>query len=82
MTPDRRSEGPRPGGSDGQRASGRTTKIPSRWSGGYRDKYGCTGNVNGGGGGRRETGTTKPRRPGAVKGAKGVKPGRDPESRR
>ena len=29
-------------------------------------------------GGRRETGTTKPRRPGAAKGAKGVKPGREP----
>ena len=42
MTAFRRSEGPRPGGTDGERASGDTTKILSRWSGGYRDKYGCT----------------------------------------
>ena len=49
MTSVRRSEGPRPGGTDGERASGKTTKILSRWSGGYRDKYGCTRK---GGGGR------------------------------
>ena len=58
MTAVRRSEGPRPGGTDGERASGKTTKILSRWSGGYRDKYGCT-RKGGGGGGRRETGTAE-----------------------
>ena len=50
MTAVRRSEGPRPGGTDGERASGKTTKILSRWSGGYRDKYGCTRKGGGGGG--------------------------------
>ena len=44
-------------GTNRERASRTTTKILSRWSGGYRDKYGCTG--KGGGGGRREAGTTK-----------------------
>ena len=39
MTAVSRLEGPRPGGTDGERASGTTMKIPSRWSGGYRDKY-------------------------------------------
>ena len=57
MTAVRRSEGPRLGGTDGERTSRKTTKIPSRWSGGYRDKYGCT--RKGGGGGRRETGTAE-----------------------
>ena len=52
MTAVRRSKGPRLGGIDGERASGTTTKILSRWSGGYRDKYGCTGK---GGGGQTET---------------------------
>ena len=51
MTTVRRSKGPRPGGTDGERASGTTTKILSRWSGGYRDKYGCTRKGGGGGGG-------------------------------
>ena len=48
MTAVRRSEGPRPGGTDGERASGKTTKILSRCSGGYRDKYGCTRKWGGG----------------------------------
>ena len=55
MTAVRRSKVLRPGGTDEERASATTTKILSRWSGGYRDKYGCT--RKGGGGGRRETGT-------------------------
>ena len=42
LTEFRRSKGPRQGGTDGERASGATTKILSRWSGGYREKYGCT----------------------------------------
>ena len=46
----RRSTGPRPGGTDGERVSGTTTKILSRSEGGSRDKYGCTGKVKGGGG--------------------------------
>ena len=57
MTAVRRSTGPKPGGTDEERASGTTTKILSRWSGGYRDKYGCTRKGGGGGEGRRETGT-------------------------
>ena len=62
LTAIRRSAGPRPGGTYGERASGTTTKILSRWSGGYWDKYGCTGKGEGGWGGKIETGTTKPRR--------------------
>ena len=46
----RRSKGPRPGGTDGERASGMTTKILSCWSGEYRDTYGCTRKGGGGGG--------------------------------
>ena len=42
LTAFRRSMGPRPGETNGERASGTTTKLLSRWSGGYRDKYGCT----------------------------------------
>ena len=49
LTAVRRSTGSRPGGNDGERASSRTTtKILSRWSGGYQDKYGCTGKGGGG----------------------------------
>ena len=48
----RRAKGPRPGGTNGERESGTTTKILYRWSGGYRDKYGCMGK---GGGGQTET---------------------------
>ena len=48
MTEVRRSTGPRPGGTDGERASGTTRKILSCWSGGYRDKYGCTRKGGGG----------------------------------
>ena len=48
LTAFRRSTGPRPGGTDRERASGLTTKILSRWSGGYQDKYGCTGKGEGG----------------------------------
>ena len=51
MTAVRRSTGPRPEGTNGERASGMTTKILSRWSGGYQDKYGCT--RKGGGGGQK-----------------------------
>ena len=54
MTAVRRSKGPRPGRTDGERASGKTTKILSRWSGGYRDKYGCTRKGGGGGGQKRD----------------------------
>ena len=53
LTAFRRSTGPSLGGTDGERASGAITKIPSRWSGGHRDKYGCTGKGGGGGGGGR-----------------------------
>ena len=49
MTAVMRSMGPRPGGTDGERVSGTTTKILSHWLGGYRDKWGCTRK---GGGGR------------------------------
>ena len=68
LTAIRRSTSPRPGGTDGERASGTTTKILSRWSGGNRDNYGCTGKGEGGWGGIRETGTTKPRGPRTTKG--------------
>ena len=58
MTAIRRSTDPRPGGTDRERAIGMTTKILSRWSGGYQDTYGCT-REGGGGGSRRDTGTTR-----------------------
>ena len=56
LTAFRRSTGPRLGGTDGERASGTTTKLLSRWSGGYRDKYGCTGKGGGGWGGQKRDG--------------------------
>ena len=62
MTAVRRSEGPRPGGTDGERASGKTTKILSRWSGGCWDKYGCTRKGGGGGGGQTRDGHHRNRR--------------------
>ena len=52
-----------PGVTDGERASGTTTKLLSRWLGGYWEKYGCTGKGGGGGGqkrdGHHETKSTK-----------------------
>ena len=51
LTAIRRSTVQRPGGTDGERASGTTTKLISRWSGGYWDKYGCMGKRGRGGGG-------------------------------
>ena len=50
----RRPTGPGPGETDRERASGATTKIRSRWEGGYWDKYGCTGKGGGGGGADRD----------------------------
>ena len=79
LTAVRRSTGSRPGGTDGKRASSRTTtKIISRWSGGYRDKYGCTGTGGGGGGGRERRAPRSQDDQGQRKGSKGVKPGRGP----
>ena len=75
MTAVRRSEGPRPGGSDGERASGKTTKILSRWSGGYWDKYGCTRKGGGGGGGEERRAPQKSRGKSSVQSA-GTLPGR------
>ena len=51
--------GPRPGGTDGERASGTTTKILSVGRKGIGTSTVVQGNREGGGGGRRETGTAR-----------------------
>ena len=62
MTAVRRSEGPRPGETNGEWASGKTTKILSHWSGGYQDKYGCTRKGGGGVWGQTRDGHRRNRR--------------------